>query len=188
MAREERPADDQYYESRLPLLSQGDIFRDVPLAYPIPADRVVENESSGERLFLAGPFEVGLAMLTTPTCSMRAQGADARDYAHPVRTLVPVVPLTQGLMASLEIDSGKLGILRKYDSLINYMYIPRNDDLGLEESLAFLYMPVTLHHAFIDGQRVTQLTKEGAKQLHRKLTWFSTGWLESRELFDPPMD
>jgi hypothetical protein len=187
MAREERPANDQYYETRLPLLSQGDIFRDVPLAYPIPADRVVEDESSGERLFLAGPFEIGLAMLTTPTCSMRAQGAEAHDYAHPVRTLVPVLPLTEGLMASLKIDSGKLGLLRKYDGLINYMYVPPDDDLELEESLALLYMPVTLHHAFIEGQRITQLAREAAKHLH-KLTWFSTGWLESRELFDPPMD
>jgi hypothetical protein len=70
---DERPADDLYYESRLELFSQGDLFRDVPLAYPSPADSIVllDDETAGSRRFLSGPFDVGLALLTTPTPGRR---------------------------------------------------------------------------------------------------------------------
>jgi hypothetical protein len=88
-----RPADAAYYETRIPLLSQGDIFRDVPLAYPVPGQIVeAETTSGGVRHFLAGPLEIGTAMLITPTCSMRAQREPGK-YAHPVRTLVPIMPI-----------------------------------------------------------------------------------------------
>src|SRR2546430_347063 len=117
--RESRPTEDSYYEGRIPLLSQGDIFRDVPLAYPSPAREIVEEEQDlvGRR-FLSGPFEVGTAMLVTPTCSMRSQ-ASPTEYAHPVRSLVPVMPLDEGLRGELGLDDSKLGLLRKYDGLIN---------------------------------------------------------------------
>ena len=103
MPRPERPPDAEYYErERVKLFSQGDLFRDVPLAYPLPAD------------------ELGFSM---------------------------------------------------------------------PESVALLYMPVTLHHAFLDGQRLSQLAYRGAQQLQRKLVWFYSGWLEEDlESFDPPMD
>ncbi len=184
MPDEVRPDDDEYYETRLELLSQGDIFRDVPLAYPSPAREIVEEESAAGRRFLSGPFETGLAMLTTPTCSMRSQ-TDPSAYANPVRTLVPVMPLDDGLKRSLGLDAAKLGLLRKYDRLINYMYLPAAPAYGLPESLVFLYMPVTLHHDLIDGQ---QLALQGARQLHRKLVWFASGLLLPRETFEPPMD
>ena len=39
--RPERPSDADYYErDRVELFSQGDLFRDVPLAYPLPADEL----------------------------------------------------------------------------------------------------------------------------------------------------
>src|SRR6266496_2355271 len=93
--RPERPSDADYYErDRVELFSQGDLFRDVPLAYPLPADElVVDEESGGGRRFLSGPLEFGPAMLITPSCSLSAQRA--ADYSHPVRTLVPVLPLEQ---------------------------------------------------------------------------------------------
>ena len=60
---------------------------------------------------------------------------------------------------------------------------------SIPESVAFLYMPVTLHHAFLEGNRVTQLAFRGAQQLQRKLVWFYAGWLEDDlDVFDPPMD
>jgi len=188
VASEHRPDDADYYENRLQLFSQGDIFHDVPLAYPLPADEIVEDEdeSYGNRRFLSGPFEVGLAMLVTPTCSMRAQGAPDR-YAHPVRTLVPLRPFEDLVEAGL-LDDSKSGLARKRDSLINYMYLPESEELGLSESLALLYMPVTLHHEFLEGQRVTQLAVEGARQLHRKLVWFSSSLLLDRATFEPPLD
>jgi hypothetical protein len=73
------------------------------------------------------------------------------------------------------------------------MYLPPLDfdelEFSMPESIALLYMPVTLHHAFLDGQRVSQLAYRGAQQLQRKLVWFYSGWLEDDlDTFEPPMD
>jgi hypothetical protein len=68
------------------------------------------------------------------------------------------------------------------------MYLPPHDASGQPESLALLYMPVTMHHDIIDGQRTTQLAVEGGRQLHRKLVWFQTSWQEPRATFDPALD
>jgi hypothetical protein len=70
----ERPPDAEYYErDRIELFSQGDLFRDVPLAYPLPADELVVDEATGgSRRFLSGPLEFGPAMLITPSCSLGA--------------------------------------------------------------------------------------------------------------------
>lgn len=91
--RPERPPDADCYErERVELFTQGDLFRDMPLAYPLPADElIVDEESGGNRRFLSGPLEFGPAMLITPSCSLGAQGTTG--YGHPVRTLVPVLPL-----------------------------------------------------------------------------------------------
>jgi len=184
--REVRPDDAAYYETRIPLFSQGDIFREVPLAYPVPGQIVEADTSGGVRHFLAGPFEIGMAMLITPTCSMRAQKEPGK-YAHPVRTLIPILSLER-LVGQGVLDASKVGLAQKYDGLINYMYLPPHDAGGLPESLALLYMPVTMHHDIIDGQRTTQLALEGARQLHRKLVWFETSWQEPRATFDPALD
>jgi hypothetical protein len=192
MSRPERPRDTDYYErDRVELFSQGDLFRDVPLAYPLPADElVVDEEGGGSRRFLSGPLEFGSAMLITPSCSLGAQGA--AGYGHPVRTLVPVLPLAELLRRGV-IRETALDGLRRFDHLINYMYLPALDvdELGfsMPESAALLYMPVTLHHAFLEGQRVSQLAHRGAQQLQRKLVWFYSGWLEDDlDVFDPRMD
>jgi hypothetical protein len=190
--RPERPSDADYYErDRVELFSQGDLFRDMPLAYPLPADElVVDDASGGSRRFLSGPLEFGPAMLITPSCSLGAQRAGG--YAHPVRTLVPVLPLAdlvdRGVLKETALDD-----LRRFDHLINYMYLPPLDvgelEFTMPESVALLYMPVTLHHAFLEGQRVSQLAHRGAQQLQRKLVWFFSGWLEDDlDVFEPPMD
>ena len=190
--RAERPSDSEYYErDRAALFSQGDLFRDVPLAYPLPAtELVVDEESGGGRRFLSGPLEFGPALLITPSCSLGAQGT--AGYGHPVRTLVPVLPLAE-LVERGVVKQAALDDLRRFDHLINYMYLPPLDVVELEfsmpESAALLYMPVTLHHAFLEGQRVSQLAYRGAQQLQRKLVWFYSGWLEDDiDVFDPPMD
>jgi hypothetical protein len=191
MPRPERPSDADYYErDRVELVSQGDLFRDVPLAYPLPADELLVDEASGGRRFLTGPLAYGPAMLITPSCSVGAQGA--AGYGHPVRTLVPVIPLAQ-LIDQGVVKETALADLRRFDHLINYMYLPPLDinelDFSMPESAALLYMPVTLHHAFLEGQRVSQLAYRGAQQLQRKLVWFYSGWLEDNlDAFDPPMD
>jgi len=193
MAKEERPRDDAYYErERVPLFSQGDLFRDVPLDYPAPPREIVVDEEAderGARAFLSGPLEFGPALLTTPTCSMRAQRAEG--YAHPVRTLLPVVPVDRLLEVGV-VGEEQLGLVRKYDALINYMYLPQLEvpelEFAMPESVALLYMPLTMHHDLLEGNRITQLAREGAQQLQRKLVWFASSWLESRDFFDPPLD
>src|SRR5205823_13844953 len=121
--RPERPSDAGYYErDRVELFSQGDLFRDVPLAYPLPADELVVDEASGgSRRFLSGPLEFGPAMLITPSCSLGAAGATG--YGHPVRTLVPVIPLAE-LVSSGIVTETALSALRRFDRLSNYMYLP----------------------------------------------------------------
>lgn len=190
--RPERPADATYYErDRVELFSQGDLFRDVPLAYPLPANELIlDEDSGGARRFVSGPLAFGPAMLITPSCSLAAQGT--AGYGHPVRTLVPVLPLAE-LVTRGAIKETTLNDLRRFDHLINYMYLPALEiselEFSIPESVAFLYMPVTLHHAFLDGNRVTQLAYRGAQQLQRKLVWFYSGWLEDDlDAFDPPMD
>ncbi len=191
--RPERPSDAEYYErDRVELFSQGDLFRDVPLAYPLPASELVvdEAEGSSSRRFLSGPLEFGPAMLITPSCSLGAQGA--AGYGHPVRTLVPLIPVEE-LVARGIVKETALADLRRFDHLINYMYVPPLEidelEFSMPESVALLYMPVTLHHAFLEGQRVSQLAYRGAQQLQRKLVWFYSGWLEDDlDAFDPPMD
>ena len=171
-----RPADDDYYQpGRIELFSQGDIFRDVPLAYPTVLGELEEAEdaddqvtddwlAAGRRRFLSGPLEFGYAMLITPTCAMSAQGASG--YAHPIRTLVAVRPLADLVERGI-ISPGQADDLRHRDRFGNYMYLPAIADQELVESVALLYYPVTLHHEFLEGNRVTQLAYEGARQLQR---------------------
>ena len=186
MASERRPDDSDYYESRLELFSQG--ISSATFRWPtrFPPMRSSRRKARGTRRFLSGPFEVGLAMLVTPTCSMRAQGAPDR-YAHPVRSLVPLRPFEEFVGAGL-LDDSRAGLARKRDGLINYMYLPASEELGLPETLALLYMPVTLHHEFLEGQRVTQLAVEGARQLQSKLVWYASSLKLDRATFEPPLD
>ncbi len=133
--RPERPADADYYErDRVELFSQGDLFRDVPLAYPLPADELVVDQEVGgrSRRFLSGPLEFGPAMLITPSCSLAAQGA--AGYGHPVRTLVPAIPLAE-LVERGVIKETALSDLRRFDHLINYMYLPALENKELEFSI-----------------------------------------------------
>jgi hypothetical protein len=184
--REARP-ESAYYELRAERFSQGDIFRDVPLAYPVPAQEIVFDEhNTGARVFLSGPFDVGFAILLTPTCSMTAQRTPGEGYAHPVRCLGIIRPASEMMKAGI-LDFGRLGLLRKYDSLINYMYLPEMPDHAFPESVALLYMTVTLHHDLIDGQRIAQLTVAAAQQLQRKLVHYSTSLVIPRADFAPPM-
>jgi hypothetical protein len=121
LRRQERPEDHLYYETRHELLSQGNIFRDLPLGYPFPPREIVldPEASTGARQFLSGPFETGYAMLLTPTCSMRAQQTAATTYAHPVRVLAVVRPVAELLDRGI-LTPDRLGLMRKYDGLMNY--------------------------------------------------------------------
>lgn len=114
--------------------------------------RGFEAEGGGGRRFLSGPLEFGPAMLITPSCSLAAQVTTG--YGHPVRTLVPLVPLTH-LVDREIVKETALDDLRRFDHLINYMYLPPLEveefEFSMPESVALLYMPVTLHHALLEG-------------------------------------
>jgi hypothetical protein len=95
--------------------------------------------------FLSGPLEFGPAMLITPSCSLGAQGTEG--YAHPVRTLVPVLPLGQ-LVDQDVVKETALDDLRRFDHLINYLYLPPLEvgelDSSMPESVALLYFLVDI--------------------------------------------
>lgn len=105
---------------------------------------------------------------------------------------MPVLPLAELVERGVVKETAR-DDLHRFDHLINYMYLPPLDvddlEFSMPESLALLYMPVTLHNAFLEGQRVSQLSYRGAQQLQRKLVWFYSGWLEDElDVFEPPMD
>lgn len=187
MAPLKRPADDEYYEeSWTQTLFQGDVFRDVPLAFPWPADVVLVGERESERRFLSGPFEITHAMLITPTCTMSAQGrlAPAGGYSMAARALVPVRPLTQ-VLEEEAVTEQNLGHLRA-DRLRNFFYLPANPGWDLPESVALLYQPTTVHHDVIRDLRAGQLSGAGHRQLLRSLAFYSTGARITFEELGPP--
>lgn len=161
---ERRPKDGDYYTSRTTYLRQGDLFANVPLGYPFPPEAIDHEE--GRRKFLAGPFESGFGMLLSPTCSFLAQGAEG--YAHPVRMVAPVLSV-EHLIEAGAVKDASLSDLRKYDHLINYFYLPPIEDVGLPESLALLYASITLHHDYLEENRITQLSEVAAVHLKYKL-------------------
>jgi hypothetical protein len=181
-----RPDEGRYY---VPPWSanflQGDIFQDVPLGFPLPPDAVFVEE--GERRFLSGPFDAGLAMLLTPSCAMAAQGAEVEpgEYAHPARTLVPLRPIDELIEAGV-VPERNLGHL-KADRLVNYLYLPAEPELDIPESVGLLYLPVTVHHDVIAEDRVAQLTGEAFWHLRMKLMAFSGGFfIHPSEFGEPP--
>lgn len=177
---EPRPPDDSYYEERTSYVRQGDIFRDVPLGYPWPPDAV--THSAGNRKFLSGPFEPGFALLLTPTCSMIAQGAQG-GYAHPVRMLAPIVALAD-LVDKSVVKAGSVDDLRRYDHLINYLYLPPIVASEFPESLALIYSAVAVHHDYLEERRIAQLSEIAAVHLKYKLTALYGGSLFAHEDFD----
>lgn len=189
MTHERRPSGKYYEDPGNRLHGQGDIFMDVPLAFPTPADSIaVVDDDYGDsaRAFLSGPLDFGPAMLITPTCSLRAQ-PHGQGYSHTVRTLVPIRSVEELLDLDI-LDASKRGLADKRDSLINYMYLPADPGFGIVESVALLYMPVTLHHQMIDGSRVARLTYDAAAQLQKKLAWYATSVLLERADFQPARD
>ncbi len=175
---EKRPSEGSYYAERTDYVRMGDIFQDVPLAYPWPPDAAAHGE--GRRKFLAGPFESGFGMLLSPTCSMIAQGAEG--YAHPIRVLAPVIPIDE-LVGRGVVKEASLSDLRVYDHLVNYFYLPSIEEHQMPESLALLYAGITIHHDYLAERRVAQLTEPAAVHLKYKLTAFYGGVRFSHEDF-----
>ena len=180
---EHRPPDQAYYADRSAYVRQGDLFRDVPMGYPMPPDAVDHEE--GRRKFLAGPFEPGFGMLLSPTCSMHAQGAEG--YAHPIRMLAPVLSV-EHLIGEGAIKKAALQDLRTYNHLINYFYLPSIEEQNFPESLALLYGVIAIHHDYLVERRIAQLSAEAAVHLKFKLSAFFGGTLFSHEDFEDDGD
>lgn len=178
-----RPGDEQYYETPWSDgVLQGDIFRDVPIGIPTPADALLVEE--GERRFITGPFDSGPVMLLSPSCAIAAQGrtAPVGAYAHPARTVVPLRPLEELLAAGALTEQNVAGARR--DRLKNYLYLPASE--FLPESVALLYMPLSVHHDLIAENRVAQLSGVAHRHLKVKLMWFWSGvLLDHDELGEP---
>lgn len=174
---EPRPDDDAYYADRAEYVRQGDLFREVPVGYPFPPDAV--DHAEGRRKFFSGPFDSGFGLLLSPTCSMAAQGAPGK-YAHPFRVIAPVLPLDQ-LADEGAIKRGSISDIRRYDPLVNYFYVPTLEAAGMPESLALLYAPTTIHHDYLEGHRVAQLSVVAAIHLKRQLAAHVSGLLASHD-------
>jgi hypothetical protein len=125
---------------------------------------------------------MGGRLVEQPDSTYRAEG-----YDHPVRALVPIVPLDA---FSTALTDAQLGIAAKYDGLINYMYIPAYQPAGMPAGLALLYMPITIDHELLAtaAKRIAQLSLEAAKQLKRKTVWLAGGIQVDRQDFRPPRD
>lgn len=178
--REPRPQDVDFYAQRSTHLRQGDLFREIPLGQPFPPDALHHQE--GSRRFLSGPFEPGFGMLLSPTCSMAAQGGP-EGYAHPFRVIAPVLAVAD-LVEQGALKPGALEELRRADHLQNYFYLPPIDAVGLPESAALLYAPITLHHDYLEDRRVAQLSSEAAVHLKRQLAAHFSGALFSHAAFE----
>ncbi len=176
---EPRPEDEEYYAQRTAYVRQGDLFRDVPLGYPWPPDAVDHEE--GSRKFLAGPFEPGFGMLLSPTCSMAAQSGNG--YAHPVRMLAPVLPVAH-LVEEGAIKAENAKAARKYDHLVNYLYLPAVEAADFPESMALLYASITIHHDYLEERRIAQLSECAAIHLKYKLTALFAGVRFGHEDFE----
>jgi hypothetical protein len=179
-----RPNDGDYYVAPWSAgFLQGDLFQDVPLGFASPPDAVVMGE--GERRFITGPFDAGPAMLISPSCAIAAQGAQMKEgmYAHPARIMAPIRPVTE-LLEGGAVTKQNVGLLRA-DRLINYLYLPASDDRP--EGAALLYLPITVHHDVIRGDRTAQLTGPAFWHLRVKLMLFYGAFLlDPTELGDPP--
>lgn len=180
-----RPADEAYYvDPWSDTFLQGDLFADVPIAITAPPDAVLMDD--GERRFVSGPFDAGPAMLLSPSCTIAAQGAPPGTYAMPARTLVPVRRVAELREADV-IGEHNVGNLRA-DRLRNYLYLPTGGTIE-EESVALLYMPITMHHDVIAKARTAQLTSAAYWHLRVKLIAYNTGLvIDPAALGEPPAD
>jgi hypothetical protein len=165
---------------------QGDLFGEVPFAFPWPTDTVLVGE--GDRVYVSGPFETTPAMLVTPTCTMAAQGkaVGSDDYAMATRALVPVRPLSE-LIERGALDPERHLDPMRADRMRPYFYLPENSSFGLaEESAALLYQPLSFHHDVVKDLRTAQLTGEGYWQLRRSLAFYAAGVRLNPDDLGPP--
>jgi len=138
-----------YFGPRGHLVSQGDIFEDVPIVVaPGPVD---------------GEHDVTSAecMVLTASCNI--------DHRADQLLVCPVAP-----MANLGLDRGIIKEIREYDCHHRLMYLPAEDDRP--ERMALIYKAQSIdRHVLESCDRQSQLTADATRQLMRKLVLFLSG-------------
>jgi hypothetical protein len=123
---------------------------------------------------------------------MAAQGKPG-SYAHPVRVLAPILPATR-LIEAGAIKEAAMTDARRYDHLVNYLYLPEIAVAEMPESFALLYASITVHHDYLESdeagqtRRVSQLSATAAVHLKYKLVAFHAGERFSHEDFSDEAD
>jgi hypothetical protein len=145
---EQRPAT-EYFGSRGHLVSQGDIFEDVPLAVspggPEDALQITSEE----------------AMVLTASCMI--------DHRADELQVAPVITIDR-----LGFGDGLMNEIREYDCHHRVMYLPMEG--GKPERAVRLdkAQPIS-RHILESCDRQSQLTAEATRHLMRKITLYSTG-------------
>jgi len=170
-----RPTDPEYYvEPDVQDRLLGDIFRDV--TFDFPGQHGHEEVYGDPRRFLARLMRAE-AMLLNPTCSMYNHNAAGDDLgvAHPLRTIIPVVPL-KTLIEVQVYTAGQADAIRASDENLVAMYLPAWTAKDFRESMALFYMSVTISEAILaQSVKTIQLGDEGRRQLKQKLGKFYAG-------------
>lgn len=181
MSPTRRPTN-SYYEQAVGQVRQGNIFRDVPRSIAFPPDAVAVED--GNRFFISGPFDHGLAILTSPSCSFAAQGVES-GYSHPYRQMAPILTV-EHLVEAGAVKPAAVESLRAFDGLRNYLYLPEDSAFEIPESCALLYASTAIHSAYLtEDVRVAQLTGDAEVHLKRQLAAHSSGSLFSHDAFEP---
>lgn len=184
-----------YYETRFPHLSQGDIFEDVPFGTLGPELRYIDNP-----LEVLHPILPQRGMILSPTCDFRRPSAEqlATDPSlnpYALQEFVVMAPVLS--LASVAETWGakrmtNLGLLRKYDALRRYMYLPPLPTEGLDEDwVVDITCPDRIAIGLLLRQpsaRLTQLTFAAVQQLQYKVVLAATSRFVDRSVFEPPMN
>jgi len=201
-----------YYEFRHEWLTQGDIFKDVPVSQLGPELLKLENppESAepipeGLMPVLAYVWTTGFGMLLSNTCDFRhprARDIDQQPLEYPnpddvyhngfVR-VAPIFPLKDCPWIPNDVDIHIR--IRAFDHYRRFMYLPAMartselEDEPLPEAVVALQMADLLHLDLIRQlPKITQLKRVARQQLNRKLVLLDTGAPTRHEDFDPDME
>ena len=194
-----------YYEHRFPYLSQGDVFDDIPFALTGPELLFVEDALPAVRAadvtgVILQPIVAQRGIIVSPTCDFRRPSAAALQADPALNpytlqahiTVAPVLPLADLTSRWGNNRDANLHLLRRYDALRRYMYLPPLPgepaerewvaDLSRANSVAIGLV------AKLMDRRLAQLTFVAAQHLQYKLVMALTAAVTNRDAYRPPMD
>ena len=145
-------------------LFAGDLFEAIPFG-----DQPTMLHRADDGKHFVGEVAFAYGLLTTPTCDM-AEQRDEGQAAHPIRVLVPVLPLV-AVAEQAGAVANSMKLLRSRDTLHPYMYLPPLSGFLEEESVACLFRPSLVSDELLaePPRRVAQLQPEARRHLKVKL-------------------